>query len=153
TCSSEVTAPAAHLVEVHSSLVTGYPSTVVIYNAGASAASAVLTVADADTASQLFTYATPSIPANGQQILLVSDMEKAASFSPTSGTNHYVVSVNGEFTGYLQHLVNNQQTNSFVDMTTVCGLGSISSSAPSSGLDVGGVFSSSQTQKEGSQSF
>src|SRR5262249_37934582 len=111
TCSAGVTAPAVRLASVHSSLLAadGYPSSIVIYNTGASAASAVLTVTDASSASQLFTYTTPSIPANGQQVVLVSDMEKAASFSPSSGMNHYVVTENAQFTGYLQHLVNNQQ--------------------------------------------
>ena len=155
TCNSGVTDSEGWLANVHSSLLgtQGYPSSIVTYNTGTSAAAATLTIADARNANQLFTYTTSAIPANGQQVVLVSDMEKAASFSPTAGMEHYVVTVGAQFTGYLQHLVDNQQINSFADMTTVCALGAVASPAASSTLQVGGVFSSAQAAAGGSASF
>ena len=49
-------------------------------------------------------------------------METAASFSPQPGMYHYVVKADTNFTGYLQHVVNNTSDNVVTDLTGVCRL-------------------------------
>ena len=61
------------------------------------------------------------MPANGQTITTVVNMESAAGISPSS-RYHYILKIENAFTGFLQHLVNNQQSGVTTDMTGVCPL-------------------------------
>jgi hypothetical protein len=126
TCDAGVTSISTRLVNIHSSLVgnQGYPSSVVVYNTGTAAEAVTLAIADAGSGIQQGTYTTAPIPPNGQIIVAVADIETAARIVPMGNMYHYVISVRGPFTGYLQHLINNQKAGVVSDMTTVCALGS-----------------------------
>ena len=121
TCSAGVTANTEALINVHWSLINdGYPSTIAANNTAAAAATVDLGVHDARDGTMLGTYTTGSILAGGQAILSVPDIEADIGLSPTANMNHYVVKVEGTFTGFLQHLVNNVQVGVITDMTNVC---------------------------------
>src|SRR3954464_12477162 len=110
------------VMNVHTSLVgPGYPSTVVVFNTGGSAAIATLGIYNATTGSRLALYNTASVPANGQLALPVSTIESGAGISP-GVLYHYVIKITNQFTGFLQHLVNNSQSGVITDMTAVCAL-------------------------------
>ncbi len=122
TCDSLPTAARTTLTNVHSSLLqAGYPSQVVIFNTGTGAANATLGIYDAATGARIGIYAVNGIPANSQAITTVASMENSAGIAP-NGRYHYNIRIENAFTGFLQHLVNNQQSGVTTDMTGVCPL-------------------------------
>ncbi len=151
TCSAGVKADQTVLSGVHSSLIAaGFPSSVVINNTGSTMTSASLGIHDAATGTKLGTYVSPSIPANGQVVIPMTTMEAFIGVVPTSTMYHYVIKVEGQFDGFLQHLVNNIQAGVITDMTTVCALDASVTTAAVAPLRLGAVFSTGQTS---SQSF
>ena len=122
TCSAAVTANQTILSGVHTSLLdNNYPSNVAITNTGAATASVTLGIYDARDGSHLGDYATPQIPANGTVLISAAMMESAVG-TPTDDLFHYVIQADEQFTGYLQHLVNNVQAGVTTDMTTACAM-------------------------------
>jgi hypothetical protein len=123
TCSAGVKANRTVISAVHSSLLqTGYPSTVVVRNTAATAASATLGIYNANDGRKLGTYTTESISANGQVNVSVPEIEARVG-APQPDLYHYVIKIEGEFSGYLQHLVNNSRAGVTTDMTTTCTVG------------------------------
>jgi len=151
TCAVNVTADPSKLSGVHTSIVgaAGFPSTVVVNNTGAAAAAVTLGVFDARNGTRLGTHVTSQIPASGQKLLTVATIEAGAGITPSASMGHYVITAEGAFTGFLQHLVDNQRVGVVTDMTTACALSGTPASAVSP-LKVGAVFSTAQTT---SQSF
>ncbi len=122
TCDSLPTAARTTLVNVHSSLLqSGYPSQVVVFNTGAAAANATLGIYDAATGVRIGTYAANGVPANGQVFITTANLENGAGIG-ANGRYHYNIKIENAFTGFLQHLVNNQQSGVTTDMTGVCPL-------------------------------
>ena len=110
------------LINVHSSLLqSGYPSQVVVFNTGTVTANASLGIYDAATGTRIGSYAANGVPANGQVMITITNLENSAGISP-NGRYHYNIKIENAFPGYLQHLVNNQQAGVTTDMTTVCPL-------------------------------
>ncbi|MDX2143437.1 MAG: hypothetical protein SFV19_08785 [Rhodospirillaceae bacterium] len=125
TCDINVTASATALVNVHSSLLAqNYPSSVVVHNTGSGIASAALGIFDARNGTKLGTYNTAGIAAGGHAVVAVTTIEAGTSpaISPGSDIYHYVVKVEGSFSGYIQHLVNNKQAGVTSDMSAMCRL-------------------------------
>jgi hypothetical protein len=123
TCDAAPTAAGSTLINVHSSLLAnGYPSQVVVFNTGAATANATLGIYDAATGARIGAYSAAGIPANGQVITTVVNMENAAGINPGSRYHYNIKIENSGFTGFLQHLVNNQQSGVVTDMTEVCTL-------------------------------
>ena len=111
------------LMNVHSSLLSGYPSAVIIHNTSTTNISLSLAIYHQITGQRLGTYSTGQIPANGQLILSVPTIEAGAGISPSSSSAyHYNIKSNTTFTGYLQHLLNNQAAGVTTDMTEACAL-------------------------------
>lgn len=152
TCASGVTADRNKIGGVHSSLLSaiGFPSSISVSNTGTSAASATLGIFDARDGTRLGTYATSSIPANGELLLTISAIETAIGRTPTGAMYHYVINIENSFTGYIQHLVNNQTAGVITDMTTACSLAASASTAAVAPQRGGPLFSTAQSQ---SQSF
>ncbi len=109
------------LINVHSSLLSGYPAAVVVHNTGTSGVNVSLGIYNADNGVRLGTFATGVIPANAQRMYGVSSLESGAGITP-SNVFHYVVKADAPFTGYLQHLMNNVSAGFTTDMTETCAL-------------------------------
>ena len=121
TCGSGVTADTTRLAAVHSSLLSaGFPSSIVIANTGNAAQAVTLGISDARDGMRLAAYTSPQIAANGQLIVSMDAIEAATNLHPSPGLQHYVVRVEGPFTGHLQHLVDNKAASVITDMTTAC---------------------------------
>ncbi len=122
TCASGVSAIPTRLTNVHASTIgdAGYPSSIGIFNTGTTSKSASLTISDARDGRQLGTFTTGSMPPNSSTFLSVATIETDAGIKLTAGMAHYVVTLDSEFTGYMQHLVNNISTGVITDMSTVC---------------------------------
>ncbi len=122
-CDTTAITDAKVLMGVHSSLLAaGYPSTVVVYNTGVAALDISLGIYDARNGNRIGTYRTGSLQPNAQKRMTVTAMEAAASISPQPGMYHYVIKADTNFTGYLQHVVNNTSDNVVTDLTGVCRL-------------------------------
>jgi uncharacterized protein (TIGR01370 family) len=151
TCAAGVTALPAALDGVHSSLLgTGFPSSIVVVNTGATAETAALDLYDARNGNKLGTYTSASIPAGGELVTEVATIEAAIKLTPSDGMYHYVVKAEAPFTGYLQNLVNNTHAGVITDMTTSCSLNGAATTVATSPLQEGAVFSTAQSV---SQSF
>lgn len=148
-CNTGVTATGGTLVGVHSTLLNyAYPSTVIVNNTGALAAAATLGVYDARDGTKLGTYTTTSIAAGGAQNLSLNQIESAMGLHPDSSMYHYVIKTEGQFTGFLQNLVDNLGTGVTTDMTNECAL----NNAPVAGrvlpLQIGAVYSTAQLKSQ-----
>lgn len=118
-----ISIPLPRASSVHSSLLSsGFPSSIVFYNTGEAAASAVVGIYDARTGSRLGTYRSPSIAPLAQVTVGVNSIEDAIGVKPGAGMYHYNVKLDNAFTGTMQHLVNNQAAGLITDMTTACPL-------------------------------
>lgn len=145
TCAGAVTANAARLINVHSTVLgTAYPSSVVISNTGTGASAAQLGIYDSTTGAKLGTYTSAVIAQNNQVIVSVADIEAAAAINPGTTIYHYNIIIENAFTGFLQHLVNNAQVGVITDMTTVCSLGTVAASTTPTQLRQGALFSTAQ---------
>ena len=121
-CAESVTVDPKTLIGVHSSTMSraGYPSTIMVNNTADAAASVKLTIVDANDGKALGTYTTRSIPANGQLTLDVATLEAGAQIAPGAALLHYIVKAEESFSGFLQHLVNNQSAGVVTDLSAVC---------------------------------
>ena len=122
TCLSGTTASAARLSGVHTSRISGFPSSLVVNNVGSGAAAFSLGVYDARNGTKLGSYTTPSIAANGRAVVSVAAIEAAVGITPAEGMFHYNIRPDGGFSGFMQHLVDNQQAGVITDMTTACAI-------------------------------
>lgn len=122
TCDTGTSAIPGRVANVHASVLgaAGFPSSLLISNTGTAAAPVSLAVSNAATGARLGTYTSAAIPADGQLILTVSALESAIGLSTNTTVLHYVATVQGSFTGYLQHLVNNTKVGVTTDMSVVC---------------------------------
>lgn len=135
TCNVGVNAENRAIAGVHSSLLgTGFPSSIAIRNTGTSVASAQLGIYDARDGRKLTNvivnntstrkFDEPQVgptEGNGLTVVTMSYLETQASLTPPAGAYHYVIKLeNSDFTGFLQHLVNNTKLGVVTDMTTSC---------------------------------
>lgn len=108
TCSSGITTDLVNLSGVHSSLLsTGYASAVVVNNTGATAAAPTLGIYEARDNTKVGVATFVPVAPGAQAVLSIQAIESAAGFTPTGGMLHYVIKLEGAFTGYLQHLLTN----------------------------------------------
>ncbi len=118
-----ISVPIPRASSVHSALLSdGFPSSIVFYNTGEEAMSAIVGLYDARNGSRLGTYTTPSIAPLGQVTVTVATMESDIGVAPGAGMYHYNVKLDNAFTGMIQHLVNNRTAGLLTDMTTACPL-------------------------------
>lgn len=144
-CAASVTANPSLLINVHSTLLgPGYPSSVVISNTGAAAATAQLGVYDSVTGTKLGTYTSANIAPGNQTIVSVATIETGANINPGATLYHYNLKIENAFTGFLQHLVNNTKVGVITDMTTICALGSAAAATAPTQLRQGALFSTAQ---------
>ena len=121
-CGSGANAEPRILYNVHSSLLSGYyPSTINIVNEGSTSADISLGIYSVDGVKygefQVF-----SIPPASGQMVQVDMMEEEIGLVPTGTQFHYVVKVENDFPGFLQHIVDNKQAGVLTDMTHICTL-------------------------------
>lgn len=122
TCSVTAVAPTT-ATNVHSSILqNNYPSAVILHNTGTVGATPTLQVFNAQDGSLLGNYVAPQVPANGQAILGIPQIEAGAGVSPGTTIYHYNIRLAGSTGGYLQHLVNNMGAGVTSDMSAACTL-------------------------------
>lgn len=120
TCDVGVGASPAQAANVHSPLIAGYASSVVLTNTGVAAASATLGLYDAATGQRRGSYVTAPVPGGGQLTLSLAQIQ--AGVGAAAGVLHYVVKIENAFPGFLQHLVTSAATGMITDLTAACAL-------------------------------
>ncbi|MGE3475056.1 MAG: serine protease [Rhodospirillaceae bacterium] len=125
-CDTGAAAQTSLVMGVHSTRIEGYPSSVVVHNTSNIPMSVSLGVYDARNGNLLGTYQTPNIPANGQRVIAAATLQANASpsWQPTEiDMAHYIVKpLSNFFTGYLQHLVHNEASDTVANVTALCRL-------------------------------
>jgi len=122
------------LINVHSSAIAEYPSRVRVMNSGVTAATVTLSFYNAVTGEKLADWVTPEISSSGAFEVAVPAIEAvvpALGDAAVEGTAHYNV-VASNFSGYLQHVVENMVPGALIDMTATCALapGALSVAVP-----------------------
>ncbi|NKB42827.1 MAG: S8 family serine peptidase [Alphaproteobacteria bacterium] len=108
---------------VHTSIITGYPSYVMVYNSGATEAMPTFVVTDARDGSSLgnFTFNSAVAP-NTSSTVLVSDLVEFFGGTPESDQFHLNLELQSGFTGFAQHIVDNEIGGVLTNMTAKCDL-------------------------------
>ena len=119
-CAGGPSADGGTLINVHSRVLSGYPSYVRIYNATGESAPARLILRDAATGQQRGTWTSPAIPNFAAFDTPLSAIEGGAGLTATTAP-HYVIALDSGFTGYLQHVVRNV-AGALSEMTDKCTL-------------------------------
>ncbi len=147
TCDIGASTTRTQVSHVHSSLLQSvYPSKVVVTNGGAATTSAQLGIFDASSGNRLGTYTSAPIPAGGQLSVDMAAIEAVAGVAPGTSIYHYNVRLEGAFTGYLQHLVDNKLAGITSDMTASCPLRAVPQTTSVS--RIGSVYSTAQTSAQ-----
>lgn len=131
-CSSPSAAGGAKvLMNVHSSAFNGYPSRIRIVNTGAVPASAKLALYNAGTGVKVAEWATPEIGSAAAYEIMVPVIESRVLMVEGAmlGSNGYYNVAIENFSGYLQHLVENMTPGALIDMTAKCDI-AVSSAVP-----------------------
>lgn len=101
---------------VYSTLQGVLQSYIRLYNAGAFAGAAKVMLADAATGQQVATWQSPSIAPNAAVQVPVMDIEKAATAGFTKPP-FYVATIQGNFTGSMQHILYRTNTGTIANLT------------------------------------
>ena len=144
-CAQGVQVESIRVNGVHSSLLSTYPSTILVNNTGDAAKSVDLTVVNANTGATLGTYPTPVIAAHSRLPVSVGAIEGVIG-KPAAGVYHYVVSVPYGFAGYLQHIVANQSAGIATDLTSSCAFDGTNRGGGAATVRFGKVSASGDTE-------
>ncbi len=113
---------AKHLMNVHSSAFGEFPSRLRIVNTGAAPAPAKLTFYNAGTGTKVMTWTSPEIAGGGSYEVTIPFIEsrmQLAADALAGGNGYYNVTLDN-YSGYLQHLVENVRPGALLDMTAKC---------------------------------
>lgn len=143
------TPPFGYIGNVHTSKLTGYPSTIVYHNSTPfDFLNVFIHLFDASTGVHLNYFTRdvtklapgePVMPVNSGAILPISDLERLLKITPTS--SHYTAFATAAPSGaFFQHLVTNSQTGVIADMTAVCNLSGGAIAAPGIPVRGGALF-------------
>ena len=124
-CGTGLVSDATMIPNVHSSAVSSYVSRIRVVNTGVFAGRAVLNFTNAITGVGIVAWTTPEIPSGGSIELQVPQVEaqvpELQAVVRTGGVQQYNVTLSG-FSGYLQHMIDNQTAGVLVDMSPKCAL-------------------------------
>ena len=95
---------------------TTFQSFLRISNSGTVAGAATITAVDGDGNSIGTSYTTASIPVNGQLQLSNSDIETGLGITDGQ-SGQYTVFISGPFQGYVQHVMLNNTTSAFTNLS------------------------------------
>jgi len=117
-CAAGLSTDIRTMIDVHTSLIQGYPSYILVHNTGNATATPRFTVRHARTGVTVGTFtSSTSIPAHATGYILGSEMLTVA---PTAVQDHINVVLDANFTGFAQHLVDNEIARVITNMTGKC---------------------------------
>lgn len=128
-CSDGVTGGERTLLNVHSPAILQYPSSVRVYNDGASTSSAIIDVYSSTTGDSVGQWTSPEIEAGAAYEASVAEIIDDIQFSDQDSNVtedlpvHLNVELASDFNGYLQHTIRNARSAVLTDMSAKCTLG------------------------------
>ena len=142
-CGTNVSKVSAQLGNVHTDQIVGFPSTILVRNQGASAASATFDIYNAGTGEQVGTWVSPEIQPGSGSSFLATDIITEIGFETVSGQFHINFELQAGFDGFAQNIVDNEVGGVLTNMTDKCVIGGIASDqTPVTDTAVSPVFSS-----------
>jgi subtilisin family serine protease len=124
-CGTGIVSDTTSIPNAHTSALGTYVSRIRMVNTGVFATHATLSFTDSNTGTPLATWTSPEIPSGGVIEMPVPQIEVQVpallSAVKAGGVVQLNVQVSG-FSGYLQHVIDNQNLGAVVDMTGKCAL-------------------------------
>lgn len=153
-CSSGFGRPTSFLGNVHTTRLTGFPSTIVSHNATAfDFFNFSMSPYDAATGKALganYFLRPNNMPSNSGALVTVDEIERLTRVGAPA-VNHYLLTTNATPNyPFFQHLVDNTQVGVIADMTAVCNLAGAGIAPPGASVRGGALYGTTQGA---SQSF
>lgn len=121
-CGAALSRSERYLGNVHTTQISGFPSSLYIHNASVADASAVFDIYDAADGEVIGEWESPAVPANTAQGFIADDILAETGFTPGDRQLHLNFILRPEFTGFAQHIVDNQLSGLLTNMTEKCQL-------------------------------
>ncbi len=122
-CQNGLSNSVTHMGNIHTSLINGYPSFIIVHNSGETAANPDLSVYDARDGDFIGSFnLTDSIPAHTTVQVFMSDIVEFFGSEPEAGQNHVNVVLDSGFDGFMQHVVDNEGSGVLTNMSAKCAL-------------------------------
>ena len=121
-CNAATVSRPLDLLNVHTSQIPSYPSSVVIFNGGAEPASVEMGIHDSEDGELLANWTSPDIEPSGSRSFSMASIQNSAQLLPTSTDLHYTLRLDSAFEGFTQHFVDNTLADITVNMTDACAL-------------------------------
>ena len=141
-CGTGLVSDTTAIPNAHSSALGTYVSRIRMVNTGVFPAHATLSFADSVTGTPIATWTSPDIASGGVIEIPVPQIEAQvpALQSAVKGGNvaQFNVKLSG-FSGYLQHVIDNQNIGAVVDMSGKCALTVVAAPAPPATTGTGGT--------------
>ena len=121
-CNNGLSDEVTSLINIHSSRIQGFPSAIMVHNLNTTAQDAKLTLYDARTGTRIGSIVVPAIPPNASATFSVPEVESALRHTPATDQYHYNLLLEGDFYGYLQHIVYNTGSGLVTNATAKCAM-------------------------------
>jgi len=121
-CGNGSSTDVIHMNNVHSTLISDYPSAIFAHNVGDKPVDAVVAVYNSETGARIGGIRIPAVPANAAAVFYMNEVEAALGILPVVGTGpyHFNLVQEGDFPGYLQHFVYNNIAGVITNMSSKC---------------------------------
>ncbi len=120
-CGPHTTSTQRYLGNVHTSILTPYPSTIVVQNTATQDKTATFDVYDSVSGGRIGGY-SGTVRANSSWAFTQNAFVAATGFSAATGQYHLNFVLNPEFTGFAQHIVTTSSTGVPTNMAETCTL-------------------------------
>ena len=132
-CGTGLVSDATVVPNAHTSVLGTYVSRIRMVNTGVFAGRATLSIADSNTGVNLASWTSPEIPSGAVIEIPVPQIEAQVpalqAAVKVGGVAQFNVQLSG-FSGYLQHVIDNQNLGVLVDMSGKCALTVVAAPAP-----------------------
>ena len=120
TNASTVTGSAGFVANAHTSNIATHPSRITLSNGDVAPVTAVLEVRDSATGAVIGTWTSPAIPASGEIVVPVSQVQQGLGLVPTADQSHVTLTLQGASRIVLGHYVDSLLAGGRSDMTVRC---------------------------------
>ena len=120
-CGNGLSTDVLYMPDVHSSVPggLGYPSYIIFHNIGNVADNAHIGVY-AENGTRIGGVVINNIAPDASGYLTINTIESLLHYTPKATEGHYTLVLEGNFNGYLQHVVNNEGAKVYTNMSPKC---------------------------------
>ena len=120
-CAAGLSSDTRQLINVHTTVLSGYPSYALVQNTGTVAAAPTFNVRDATNGQDLGTFTTSAaIPPLGTALIPVSSAMEFLGYTPQPNQGHINLTLAAGYPGFAQHIVNNLAQHMITNLTPKC---------------------------------